>query len=42
MGVLSTRTPAAVLPTKCPTNTGGVAREPGRDIRENIEGDRKA
>jgi hypothetical protein len=42
MGVLSTGTPTAMLPTECPTNTLGVAREPGRDIRENTEGDRKA
>ncbi len=42
MGVLPIGSPETLLPTECPAYTGGVAREPGRDIRADTEGDQEA
>ncbi len=42
MGVLPIGSPETLLPTKCSAYNGGAAREPGRDIRADTEGDQEA
>ena len=42
MGVLSIGSLAALFPTKCPAHPEGIARQPGRDIRADIEGHQEA
>ena len=42
MGVLPIGSPAALLPIKCRAYTGGIAGEPGGDVRTNTKRDQKA
>jgi hypothetical protein len=42
MAVLPYESPRALFFTKCPAHSGGVARKPERDLRENTEGYQKA
>ena len=41
MGILPVGRAAALLPTKPPPISERIARDPGRDIRADIEGDKQ-
>ena len=41
MGILPVGRAAALLPTKPPPISERIARDPGRDVRADIEGDKQ-